>query len=70
MNKQIRKRTVQALAKTADRNNVPDKSWRGFVTDPNLHAVIAFCLIGFLLMLNVMLRFPDLGAIIAQYNQF
>jgi hypothetical protein len=70
MTRQIRNRTVQALAKTADRNDAPDRSWRAHVTDPSLHAVIAFCLIGFLLMLNLMLRFPDFGAIIAQYNQF
>ena len=40
------------------------------VTNPDLQAVVAFCLIGLLLTLNVMFRFPELGAIIAQYNQF
>jgi hypothetical protein len=33
-------------------------------------AVAAFSMIGFLVMLNVVLRVPDLGALIAQYNQF
>jgi hypothetical protein len=40
------------------------------VTNPDLQAVVAFTLIGLLLTLNVMFRSPDLGAIIAQYNQF
>jgi hypothetical protein len=40
------------------------------IMTPDLSAVIAFCLIGFLLTLNLMLRFPNLGAVIAQYNQF
>jgi hypothetical protein len=36
----------------------------------SLHTKIAFALIGCLLALNLMLRFPELGAVIAQYNQF
>jgi hypothetical protein len=32
--------------------------------------VVAFSATGLLLMLDLMLRFPDLGAIIAQANQF
>jgi uncharacterized membrane protein YdfJ with MMPL/SSD domain len=47
--------------------------WTRLVTaiaNPDLHAVVAFCLIGILLALNLILRFPDLGAIIEQYNQF
>jgi hypothetical protein len=40
------------------------------ITDLNLQAVVAFCLIGFLLSLYFILRFPDLGALIEQYNQF
>jgi hypothetical protein len=36
----------------------------------DLTAVIAFCLIGLLLSLNFMLHFPDLGAVIEQYNRF
>jgi hypothetical protein len=35
-----------------------------------LHTKIALLLIGILLALNLMLRFPELGAVIAQYNQF
>jgi hypothetical protein len=36
----------------------------------SLHTKIALVLIGALLALNLMLRFPELGAVIAQYNQF
>jgi hypothetical protein len=36
----------------------------------DLPAGIAFSLIGLLLALNVMLRFPEIGALVAQYNQF
>jgi hypothetical protein len=32
--------------------------------------IVAFCAIGLLIMLNVMLRFPDLASLIEQYNQF
>jgi hypothetical protein len=32
--------------------------------------VVAFSLIGLLVTLNVILHFPDWGAVIAQYNQF
>lgn len=31
---------------------------------------LAFSLIGLLIALNLMFRFPEYGAIIAQYNQF
>jgi hypothetical protein len=31
--------------------------------------VVAFSAIGFLIFLNLMLRFPDWGAVIAQMNQ-
>jgi len=36
----------------------------------NLNVVVALCVIGFLLTLYCILRFPDFGAVIAQYNQF
>jgi len=40
------------------------------ITEPNLMAVALFCAIGLLVTFNLILRFPDLGAIIAQQNQF
>jgi uncharacterized membrane protein YdfJ with MMPL/SSD domain len=50
-----------------------ETEWSRLVTaiaNPDLHAVVAFCLIGFLIALNLILRFPDFGAVIEQYNQF
>jgi hypothetical protein len=38
--------------------------------DPNLIAVVLFCAIGLLATVDLILRFPDLGAMIAQCNQF
>ena len=40
------------------------------ISKPDFVATVVFCTIGLLTMLNVMLRFPGLGAIIEQYNQF
>jgi hypothetical protein len=40
------------------------------VKDPSLIAIVSFCVIGLLITLNLILRFPDLGALIAVYNQF
>jgi hypothetical protein len=40
------------------------------VLNPEFLTVAAFSAIGILAMLNVMLRFPDLGTLIAQYSQF
>jgi hypothetical protein len=57
MSEQIGIRGLQGLAKSTDRS-----------TDFSMLVVVAFCLIGFLLTLNFMLRFPDMGALIAQYN--
>ena len=65
---------LQRLIRPADRRTRrTETEWSRLVTviaDPDLHAVIAYCLMGLLLTLNLILRFPDLGAIIEQYNQF
>ena len=70
MNKQQPKvRELQALPEPRSAN----ESWQRFyaaLTDHDLQIVVAFCLIGLLLMLNLIFRFPDMGAVIAQYNQF
>jgi hypothetical protein len=42
----------------------------GTIANPHLHTIVALGLIGVLLMLNIVLRFPDLGGIIAEYNKF
>jgi hypothetical protein len=38
--------------------------------ESDLIVIVQFCAIGLLVMLIVMLSFPDLGALIEQYNQF
>jgi hypothetical protein len=40
------------------------------LANPDLLAIVAFCLIGLLVALNLILRFPAFGAVIDQYNQF
>jgi hypothetical protein len=40
------------------------------ISKPDFVTIIAFCTIGLLTTLNLILRFPDFGAIIEQYNQF
>jgi hypothetical protein len=48
----------------------PESSWLATaISDPNLIAIVQFCAIGLLVTL-IALLFPDLGAIIEQYNQF
>jgi hypothetical protein len=70
MNKQQPKvRELQVLPEARSAN----ESWQRFyaaLTDSELQVVAAFCLIGLLLTLNLIFRFPDMGAVIAQYNQF
>lgn len=67
-------RELQPLAKPKVRDvEATERWWRGFnaaIANPDLLAVIAFCLIGLLLALNLIVRFPDFGAVIDQYNQF
>jgi hypothetical protein len=40
------------------------------LNDLNLITTVLFCLVGLTVTAIVMLRFPNLGEIIAQYNQF
>jgi hypothetical protein len=40
------------------------------INDPTLIATVLVYVIGLLIIAVVTLRFPNLGAIIAQYNQF
>jgi hypothetical protein len=39
-------------------------------TECEVLTVVTFCLIGLLVAFNLMVRFPDLGMVIAEYNQF
>lgn len=74
MKNRPRTRELQAPPRAKSRHvHAANELWQRLyatVTDPDLQAIVAFCLIGLLLTLNVMLRFPDLGAIIEQCNQF
>jgi hypothetical protein len=48
-------------------------AWSRFVMavfDSDLQIVIAFCIIGILITLNMMLCFPDFGGLIADLNSF
>jgi len=40
------------------------------LTHPDLMTVSLFCTIGFLVTFNIILRFPDFGAVMAQLGQF
>jgi hypothetical protein len=58
------------------KGNIVDETasrWAAFLarfSNPDLPMVVAFCLLGLLLTLSFILRFPDLGAVIEQYNRF
>jgi hypothetical protein len=60
------------MSNLSDLRVTKSASWSRLVAarDSDLTAVAIFCAIGLLATLNLILRFPDLGAIIAQYNQF
>jgi hypothetical protein len=70
MNKPMRGREQASAKPTSHSTNPTVRLWRQLTKEPDLQMILAFCLIGFLLALNLMLRFPDFGAIIEQYNQF
>ena len=53
--------TEQTISQSASRRESSDS---GFLP------VAVFCVIGFLVTLNVILRCPELGGTIAQYNLF
>jgi hypothetical protein len=52
--------------------SIAKTAWRAVaaIITPDLLTVVAFCLIGFLLAFYLIIRFPDFGAVIEQYNQF
>jgi hypothetical protein len=62
---------VWAVAKATDgRIRRAEISWRELISEPDLHAVLVFSFVGVLIATNLMFRFPDFRAVIAQYNQF
>jgi hypothetical protein len=53
-----------AAARTCDREPVGETFWPSALTiasDRDLHAVVGFAVIGLLLTINVILRYPDFG---------
>jgi hypothetical protein len=51
--------------------NAEGTHWAKIVAaDPDLVPIVAFCTIGLLMALNMMLWFPNIGAVIAQSNLF
>jgi hypothetical protein len=67
-------RKSQPLIKS-DRRDVKaaQKEWPSFASassNSRLLTVIALCLIGLLVALNLIFLFPDFGTVIEQYNQF
>jgi hypothetical protein len=62
--------SLQSIKKPGLRPVKMERNSSAFAAAPNLHAIVLFCLISLLLTLNFVLRFPDLGMVIAQYNQF
>jgi hypothetical protein len=65
MSHSLLRRGLQTQGNPADRSFITWKTVAA-LTDPDLIAIVAFCV----LALNVILRFPDLGALIEQYNRF
>ncbi len=49
----------------------PQRSWFiAAVTNRDFQAVVVFALIGMLATIDAVLRFPEFGAVMAQYAQF
>lgn len=55
------------------RSEVTATVWNRIVaamTNPNFLAVVMFCVVGFLVAVNLILRFPDFGLTVEQFGQF
>jgi len=62
-----------AAARAQVRPSSVSAVWSRFVTavsDPELQTIIAFCMIGILVTLNVALRYPDFGGLVADLECF
>ena len=68
------RRELQPLTKPAGQlTKLPEAAWHQVLaetTDPDFIIIAAFCTIGLLITINVILRFPDFGASAERYNQF
>jgi hypothetical protein len=68
----IRKLQTLEKSKRHDVDEAPSR-WSEFLamfTNPDLPVIVALCLLGLLLTFSLILRYPDFGAVIEQYNQF
>jgi hypothetical protein len=67
-------RKLQTLEKSKGHNvNEAPSRWREFLAmfaNPDLPMIVVFCLLGLLLTFSLILRYPNFGAVIEQYNQF
>jgi hypothetical protein len=69
----VERSTPQQQQIIAQRATTETGVWSRFkerASSGDFQLVLAFSLIGLLVALNLMFRFPEYGAIIAQYNQF
>jgi esterase/lipase superfamily enzyme len=55
---------VQSPSRAERRAAIPADMEYQFLT------IVTFCLLGLLVALNLIVRFPDFGTVIAEYNQF
>ncbi len=65
--------TARPYPRIATRSTAYERAvWRTFavLSNRDLHAVVAFSMIGVLLTFNVILRFPDFGAQVASLAAF
>jgi hypothetical protein len=70
MNKRASRAVAIAKGKYVHPCDEPRQRFLTAITNSDVEVVLALSLIGLLLTFNVMFRFPELGALIAQSNQF
>ena len=71
--KQLRARELETATKPPDcpsETQVTPKRTVAATANPGLIAVMIFVVIGCLIVLNVVFRFPDLGLTVEQFNLF
>src|SRR5580700_531177 len=62
-----------ATARACIRQSAAESFWSScfaIISNRDLHFVVGFCLVGFLLTINVVLRFPDFGETFAALQVF
>ena len=67
--KQLRARELEQATKPETQVTLKRRTVAA-TTDPGLIAVMIFAVIGCLIVLNVLFRFPDLGLTVEQLNLF